>query len=224
MTRIFKFHGQSINDRFIKTAIENLNNGNVVLVPTDTGYAFVAHPRLESGVAKFFELRSTHSKQKPFSLLCADTASVGRIATLTTPTYRLAQRAWPGPYTFILEPNKLAPKLASGPKRKSIGIRVPNHFITKALLQEMNEPLLVTSVTDAEELQKEMYYEDQNEVDHWWTSAASIVGHFRNQNFICLEAESFIPLRTSTIIDFTEEPAVIIRDGEWDTDIIGSLS
>ncbi len=152
MTQILNIHQKNPEKRHIKTATSVLEMGGIVLAPSETGYCFLGNASLESTHSRFLQLRPGHPKNKPFSLLCTNIAQVSKIAYLSTQVFRIATRVWPGPYTFILQCNKNTPKIAAGPKRKTVGIRISNHPVIENILNEFQHPLLVTSVTDEDEI------------------------------------------------------------------------
>lgn len=225
-TTILPVHGKNPQPRNIRIAADAIEKGEIVLIPTETGYCFVGDAKLESTRKSFLALREAHPNKKPFSILCKDIAQASSCALITTTIYRIATRAFPGPFTFILEINRNTPKFAGGPKRKSVGVRISSNQVTRDLINYFGRPLLITSVTDVEELEEQSYFEENNSNDHelpWWVDAYSICEHFKGMVPFALAAEESVPLKASTIIDFTQSPAVIIRDGGWDMSHIGFI-
>ncbi|MES2614337.1 MAG: L-threonylcarbamoyladenylate synthase [Bdellovibrionota bacterium] len=221
MTQILQVHEKNPEKRYIKTASSMLESGKIILVPTDTGYCFVGDSAKESSHSNFLALRPSHPKQKPFSLVCKDISQVSHIAQLSTQIFRIATRIWPGPYTLILECNKNTPKVAAGPKRKTVGIRIPSHPILKGLIEEFQNPLLITSVTDEDELIADEYFEHDDQVNSWWTNAKEICARAPKGSLaLALENDEPVPLRVSTIVDFSGDSPVLVRDGGWEFDFI----
>jgi tRNA threonylcarbamoyl adenosine modification protein (Sua5/YciO/YrdC/YwlC family) len=209
--------------RFVRMAAEALQRGQVILCPTETGYCLLGSAHQESTHKTFLTLRQAHPAKKPFSLLCKDVQQMGQVANVTTAIFRVATRALPGPYTFILESNRRTPKFAGSLKRNTLGIRISNHPVVVALFEEFPEPLLVTSVTDAEELEITDYFNDEEQIDAWWTSAEEICSRFQTGIALALACNEPVPMRVSTVVDFTQDPPTIIRDGGWDTDVLGLI-
>jgi len=218
---ILKIHGTPPNARHIESAAEALRMGHVVLAPTETGYCFFGDPESDAVFETLLKLRPGHPRNKPLSLLCGDLKQVASIATLDTPVYRVASRVLPGPYTFILPCTRKTPGAACGPKRKTVGVRVSDHPVATALVKEFGAPLVLTSVTDAEELIGTLYYEDVQDPDSWWVSPEAILSKCASRVPFALEWNDFVPMRVSTVVDFTVVPPVIIRDGGWPTEALG---
>jgi tRNA threonylcarbamoyl adenosine modification protein (Sua5/YciO/YrdC/YwlC family) len=223
MTQIFKIHEQNPEKRMMKLCIQALEDEKVLLVPSDTGYCYIGSARSEVTHDRFLKLRPGHPKNKPFSLLCRDISQVSQIAHINTQIFRTLSRAWPGPYTFILECQKMAAKILGGPKRTTVGVRISSHPIIETLSQAHEFPLLTTSVTDEDELIAQGYFEKESNIesqqDCWWTEASQICARLpKNMLDIGLESTDAVPIQVSTIIDFTTSPAgpELVRDGGWE--------
>jgi tRNA threonylcarbamoyl adenosine modification protein (Sua5/YciO/YrdC/YwlC family) len=224
MTRILPVHEENPEPRHIKAATDILHKGGIVLAPTETGYCFFGDASKSETYDRFHSLRQAHPRTKPFSLLCRDLTQVSEISVMPTPVFRIAKRALPGPYTFILEANRNTPRSHAGSKRKTIGIRISSHTVTQALVESFEGILAVTSVTDAEELLNDNYFEsDADQFDAWWTTAATICERLPEGADIALENDTFVPMHVSTVVDFSTLPPTLIRDGGWDTNVLGLL-
>jgi tRNA threonylcarbamoyl adenosine modification protein (Sua5/YciO/YrdC/YwlC family) len=224
MALLLKFYENSLNQRHIDKAVSALDNGDIILIPTETGYCYAGKSNLDSSYIALLELRQAHPKTKPFSILCKDLKQVSSVAEVTTPIYRYAAKAFPGPYTFILKCNRNSPQFSKGTKRKTIGVRVSGHPVTALLMENVSEPLVITSVTDGEELIQENYYEDVQTPDSWWVNPDQIAERANSRMTIALEWEDFVPMRVSTVIDFSEDPPRLIREGGFDErNLFGTL-
>lgn len=222
MTQVLSIHQKNPDKRHIKKVIEILDGGGIILAPSETGYCFIASSSCDSSHEKFLKLRPGHPKNKPFSLFCKDISQVSKIAYLNTQTFRIATRAWPGPYTFVLPCTKNTPKIASGPKRKTVGIRISNHPIIECITNEFSHPLLVTSVTDEDELIAQDYFEKDTKQDFWWTNVIEICKQaIHGKIDLAIECNEIVPIKVSTIVDFTQEPPILLRDGGWALDFLG---
>ena len=221
MTQVLKVYDDNINPRHIAAACECLLNKGLVLAPTETGYCFFGDALLDTTHARFLSLRQAHPRHKPFSVLCKDLAQIGCIANLDTPIYRVASRVLPGPFTFILAATRTTPQYASAPKRETVGVRISSHPVAAALAAEFNKPLLITSVTDADELLAEDYYDADNVEDHWWTSVDEICVKFAGEFGVALESNNPVPLAVSTVVDYTQESPALVRDGGWGLERLG---
>jgi tRNA threonylcarbamoyl adenosine modification protein (Sua5/YciO/YrdC/YwlC family) len=223
VAQLLQIHSNTPHLRFVRMAAEALQKGQVILCPTETGYCLLGNAQRESTHKTFLTIRQAHPAKKPFSLLCKDVQQMGQVANVTTPIFRVATRAFPGPYTFILESNRLTPKFAGSPKRNTLGIRISNHPVVEALFEEFPEPLLITSITDAEELEITDYFNDEEQIDAWWTNAEDICSRVSSGISVALACTESVPMRVSTVVDFTQEPPAIIRDGGWNSDILGLI-
>lgn len=224
MTQILKVHDGNPNPRNIAQAAQALDRGELVLCPTETGYCLFGDAQLESTHTRFLRLRQAHPKHKPFSLLCSSIGQVAKCAQLETTVFRAASRVLPGPFTLILPANRHTPLFAAGPKRKTVGIRISNHPVAAHLVEAFEKPVLITSVTDAEEILADHYYDpDDPAADHWWTSPESICAKFKNEISIALSSDEPCPLRVSTVVDFSQSPPQVLRDGGWDLAELGML-
>lgn len=222
MTQFLSIHQKNPDKRQIKKVIEIIDGGGIILAPSETGFCYIGSASLESTHEKFLKLRPGHPKNKPFSLLCKDISQVSKIAYLSTQIFRLASRVWPGAYTLILPCSKNTPKIAAGPKRKTVGVRISSHPIAENIVREFDHPLLVTSVTDEEELIEQDYFNEDTKDDFWWTDVNKIWNQAaKNLINIAIDDGEQIPIKVSTIIDFSQEPPVLIRDGGIDLDLIG---
>jgi tRNA threonylcarbamoyl adenosine modification protein (Sua5/YciO/YrdC/YwlC family) len=197
--------------------VQGIRDGALALIPTDTGFCFVGDPSSASTLKAFLRLRAAHPRHKPFSLLVPGIASLSEFATITTPQYRILKKLLPGPYTVILAKNRRTPEAATGQKRDRVGIRLPNMPWLNGLLGALDAPLLVTSVTDAEELRMGDYYDGEaSSPDAWWAYGEEILKLHGHEIGYFVDPHEPQPMRVSTIFDLTEEPPIMLRDGGWD--------
>ena len=186
--------------RKIDKIIQLLNKGGLIVVPTDTIYAFAASIHSKKGMEKLSKIKEVKLKRSQFSLICDD---LSEIATYTKPinrsTFRLMKDVLPGPFTFVLNANNHVSKLFESNK-KEVGIRVPDHGLTRALISRLGHPLVSSSVHDKDEIieyttdPKAIYERYENKVD-----AVIDCGYGNNV--------------ASTVIDCTKEENKIIRQG-----------
>lgn len=219
-TTILDVHEDNPEPRLIRRAADSLANGDLILIPTDTGYSFVGDPNLESTLKRFLAFRPRHPVKQPFSLLCQDLAQCSNVALLDTRVYRIATRAFPGPFTFVLETRRTTPKYVAQGKPRTVGIRIPDHNVARSLLACFGGPLLVTSVTADSELDDGRYFDGHDE-DAWWTEVDNICDHYGTVCDLALRNDKPVPMHVSTVIDFTTDPATIVRDGGWDLEPLG---
>ena len=138
-------HPDNPQARLIKQACQIIHAGGIVAVPTDSCYALVCHLDDKEAVQRLRRIRAVDEKHH-LTLLCRDLSDIATYAKVDNRQYRLLKSATPGPYTFILEATKEVPRRLSHPSRKTIGLRVPEHKITQALLTELGQPLLGTTL------------------------------------------------------------------------------
>lgn len=157
---LFSINSQNPQMRLIRKAAEILRDGGVVIYPTDTAYGLGCDLFNKKGIEKIYRIKRRSEKQ-PFSFVCADLKDISRYARVSDYAYKTMKRLLPGPYTFILEASRLVPKIIL-PKRQTTGIRVPDNRICLALVGELGQPVISTSVkgddgelmTDPAEMEK----------------------------------------------------------------------
>ncbi len=150
MTDIISIHHENPQLRLIKRLVPLLQNKGVVVYPTDSGYAIGCLLGSKISLNRIRRIRDL-DKDHLFTLLCRDLSEISKYARINTPTYRLLKAHTPGAYTFVLPATVDADKLLKHPKRKTIGVRIPSHPVTLALLEECDAPLLSVSLIDPEE-------------------------------------------------------------------------
>ncbi len=145
MSQFFQIHVENPQPRLINQAAEIIEKGGVVIYPTDTTYALACAIGNKAGIERIRQLRQLDEKHN-FTLICRDLSDLGIYAKVSTSAFRLLKTYTPGPYTFILEATREVPRILMHPKRRTIGLRVPNFPITQALLGQLEQPLLTTSL------------------------------------------------------------------------------
>ena len=145
MSQFFEVHPENPQPRLLKQAVQLLERGGVLAVPTDSSYALVCHLDDKAAADRLRRIREVDDKHH-LTLLCRDLSELASYAKVDNRQYRLLKLATPGPYTFILEASKEVPRRVSHPSRKTIGLRVPQHTALQALLELHNAPLLATTL------------------------------------------------------------------------------
>lgn len=145
MAQRFELHPVNPQPRLLRQAVQALHGGGVLAVPTDSSYALVCHLDDKAAVQRLRRIRGVDDRHH-LTLLCRDLSELAQYARVDNRQYRLLKAATPGPYTFILEATKDVPRRVSHPARKTIGLRVPDHAVTLALLQLHGAPLLATTL------------------------------------------------------------------------------
>ena len=143
---IVSINRQNPQMRLIRKAVDILRQGGIIVYPTDTFYGLGCDLFNKRGIERIYDIKR-RSRKQPFSFICADLKEISRYARVSDYAYKTMRRLLPGPYTFILEASRLVPKIIL-PKRLTTGIRVPDDAICLALVRELGQPIISTSVSD----------------------------------------------------------------------------
>ena len=206
MAQYFVVHPQNPQPRLMKQAGQLLAGGGLVAVPTDSSYAVAARLDDKAAADSLRRLRGLDERHH-LTLLCRDLAEIGHFARVDNRQYRLLKAATPGPWTFILEATREVPRRVSHPSRKTIGIRVPDHRVTLALLEEVGAPLLSTTLIPRGE---EDALNDPEEIGARYAHELAAV----------VDAGA-CPQSPTTVIDLTGEPPQVLRRGRGDPAVLG---
>jgi tRNA threonylcarbamoyl adenosine modification protein (Sua5/YciO/YrdC/YwlC family) len=206
MAQYFEVHPENPQVRLIKQAAQILHSGGVAAVPTDSSYALVCHLDDKAAAEQLRRIRQVDDKHH-LTLLCRDLSELSTYARVDNWQYRLMKLGTPGPFTFILEATKEVPRRVSHPSRRTIGLRVPDHKVLHALLDELGQPLLATTLIAPGET------EAMNDADE-------IRAHFEKQLQAVVDAGA-CPLQPTTIIDLTGDEPVLVRQGRGDLATLG---
>ena len=141
---LLSINSQNPQMRLIKKAADILRQGGIIIYPTDTVYGLGCDLSNKKGIERIYELKKRNRKE-PLSFVCSDLKHISQYAEVTDYAYRTMKRLLPGAYTFILEASRLVPKIIL-PKRSTTGIRVPDNQICLALIRELGQPIISTSV------------------------------------------------------------------------------
>lgn len=144
MAKIFSVHPDNPQSRRIEEIKSALSSGAVMLYPTDTVYAIGCDLNAKSAVERVRQIKQL-ANDKPLTFLCPSLSNVATYAFVSDTAYRIMKRLIPGTYTFLLPATKLVPRLVQSPKRKTTGIRVPNHTVCLAMLEALENPIISTS-------------------------------------------------------------------------------
>lgn len=145
MSQFFQIHPKNPQLRLIRKAVAMIREGAVIAYPTDSAYALACHIGDKKALDRIIRIRQLDEKHN-FTLMCRDLSEIAVYAKVNNTAYRLMNACTPGAYTFILPATRDVPRRLMHPKKRTIGIRVPNHVITRALLEELNEPMLSTTL------------------------------------------------------------------------------
>ena len=167
MSQFFQIHPLNPQVRLIRQAVEIIRNGGLVVYPTDSSYALGCHVGDKRGMERIRRIRDLDNGHN-FTLMCRDLSEISTYAKVDNSSYRLLKSLTPGAYTFILKATHEVPRRLQNPKRKTIGIRVPDHPVTQALLDELSEPLMSSTLilpgkdmpeTDANDIRERLEHE-----------------------------------------------------------------
>ena len=145
MSQFFHIHPVNPQARLVRQAVEILRNDGLLVYPTDSSYALGCHVGDKRGMERIRRIRKLDNKHN-FTLMCRDLSEISSYARVDNSSYRLLKSLTPGAYTFILRATHEVPRRLQHPKRKTIGIRIPDHPVAQALLEELGEPLMSSTL------------------------------------------------------------------------------
>jgi len=202
---LLKLHPDNPSDRHVKRVCQILDNNGIIIFPTDTVYAFACSIHSKRAFEKLCRLRQIQPKKAVFSMICADMTQASPYLTqISTPNFRVLNKNLPGPFTFILHSGRALPShMRNG--RKTIGLRIPNHPVTQAIVTQLDTPLITTSLRSDDEILE--YYVDPEEIHSEYGKLVDCVvdsgtGHFY----------------PSTVVDLSGEDVTVVRQGKWELD------
>jgi tRNA threonylcarbamoyl adenosine modification protein (Sua5/YciO/YrdC/YwlC family) len=207
MAELVKLHDDHPDPRNVRKVLDALNSSGLIVCPTDTVYSFAAKLGSPKGFDRLARAKGVKPEKAHFSLLCADLSDLSRYAQhISNPLFKTMKRLLPGPYTFVLPASGEVPKLYKG-KKKTIGIRVPDHPVAQHLLRELGSPLVVSSVHDEDELME-------------YTTDPELICE-RNGHLVDLVVDGGIgQLEASTVLDCTGSDIEVIREGLGPVDLL----
>ncbi len=173
MSQFFQIHPQNPQQRLIRQAVEIIRRGGVVAYPTDSCYALGCAIEYKSAQERIRRIRRVDAKHN-FTLVCRDLGEIATYARVDNQIYRLLKTLTPGPYTFILRATNEVPRRLQNPRRKTIGIRVPDNVIAQALCEELGQPLMSSTLilpdddmpmTDPEDMREALEHQVELVID-----------------------------------------------------------
>jgi len=206
MAQYFSVHPDNPQARLLKQAVQLLNQGQVLAVPTDSSYALVCHVDDKAAVDQLRRIRGVDEKHH-LTLLCRDLSELANYARVDNRQFRLIKQATPGPFTFILEATKEVPRRLSHPQRKTIGLRVPEHKVLQELLGLHGAPLIASTLIPPGE---EQPLNDPQEIRE----------RLEHQIGAVIDAGACV-LEPTTVIDMTQDEPEVLRQGQGDPAILG---
>jgi tRNA threonylcarbamoyl adenosine modification protein (Sua5/YciO/YrdC/YwlC family) len=203
MARYIDVHPENPQPRVIDQLVALLKDDALIALPTDSGYALVSRLDNHAGKDRILNIRDLDDKHH-FTLLCKDFSQLGQFVQVDNHVFRAIKAVTPGPYTFILEATREVPRRLMHPKKKTVGVRIPDHAIVHALVDAMGEPLMAsTLILPGEEEPRSMGWDIKEELDHLVEAV--------------VEAGE-CPATPTTVVDYSDGTPVVVRRGAGDPD------
>ncbi|MDQ8022233.1 MAG: L-threonylcarbamoyladenylate synthase [Moraxellaceae bacterium] len=199
MAQFFEIHPEHPQPRLIRQAVQILRDGGLIAVPSDAAYSLVGHIGDADVIERIRRIRQVGERHH-FTLMCRDLSQISTYARVDNSQYRLLKACTPGAYTFILEATKEVPKRLLHAKRKTIGLRVPEHPVLSALMEELGEPLLSSTLLLPEE-------------DLPLTDPQEIRERLERQLDLVIDA-GHCGAEVTTVVDLTSGDAELVREGQ----------
>lgn len=201
MSQFYQIHPENPQARLIRNAVDIIHNGGVVVYPTDSGYALGCHIGDKTALDRIRRIRKLDDKHN-FTLVCRDLSEIATYAKVNNTAYRLLRHTTPGAYTFILQATSEVPRRLMHPKRKTVGLRVPDNAIAAALLADLGEPLMsVTLIMPGDEFPLTDPYDIRETLEH--------------EVDLVIDG-GYCGMEPTTVVDLADDRSVILRAGKGD--------
>jgi len=208
MSQFFQIHPDNPQPRLIDKAVEIIRQGGVIAYPTDSGYALGCHLGDKNAQERIRRIREVDDKHN-FTLVCRDLSELATYAKVDNTAYRLIKSLTPGPYTFILAATREVPRRLQNPKRKTIGLRVPDNRIAQALLETLGEPLMSsTLILPGDDMPLTDPYDIRDTLEH---SLDLVIDG------------GYCGFEPTTVVDLTGDTPVVLREGLGDVGVFAGL-
>jgi tRNA threonylcarbamoyl adenosine modification protein (Sua5/YciO/YrdC/YwlC family) len=201
VAKLIEVHPADPQPRRVKKIVESIESGGLIAYPTDSSYALGCHIGDKRAIDRIHRIRRT-TRSHNFTLVCRDLAEIGTYARVENWAYRLIKSRTPGPYTFILPATREVPKRLQNPKRRTIGLRVPDHVFVRAALDELGEPIMSSTLLLPDD-------------DRPLTDPLEIEERIGHEIDIIVDAGP-TGIEPTTVIDLTGGDVVILRKGRGD--------
>jgi len=202
VSQFFQIHPENPQARLIREAVDIIKGGGVVVYPTDSAYALGCHIGDKNALDRIRRIRKLDARHN-FTLVCRDLSEIATYAKVDNAVYRLLKHSTPGPYTFILRATSEVPRRLMHPKRKTVGLRVPDNPIAAALLADLGEPLMsVTLIMPGEEYPLMDPYDIRQILEH---------------DVDLVIDGGYCGMEATTVVDLADEAPMILRAGKGDT-------
>ncbi|MEM9256086.1 MAG: L-threonylcarbamoyladenylate synthase [Pseudomonadota bacterium] len=202
MSQFFQIHPDNPQARLVRQAVDIIRDGGVIVYPTDSAYALGCHIGDKNALDRIRRIRRLDSRHN-FTLVCRDLSEIATYARVDNTVYRLLRHATPGPYTFILRATSELPRRLLHPKRKTVGLRVPDNAIAAALLADLDEPLMsVSLIMPGEDLPLIDPYEIRSLLEH--------------EVDLVIDG-GYCGMEPTTVVDLADDTPLVLRAGKGDT-------
>jgi tRNA threonylcarbamoyl adenosine modification protein (Sua5/YciO/YrdC/YwlC family) len=201
VAKYFDVHPDNPQPRTIRQVVDVVRTGGLIAYPTDSCFALGCALGNKDGMDRIRELRHLDDRH-PFTLMCRDFAQMGQFVQINNSLFRALKAATPGPYTFILPATREVPRRLQHPKKKTVGVRIPDHVVAQALLEELGEPMLSSTLTLPGETEPMTQgWEIKEELDHALDAVLD---------------SGECGVEPTTVVDFSSGEPEIVRKGAGD--------
>jgi tRNA threonylcarbamoyl adenosine modification protein (Sua5/YciO/YrdC/YwlC family) len=198
---LLKVYPDSINQRHIQKVVDSLRNGGVVIIPTDTVYAFACDIKSNRAFERFCKIKNVKPEKANFSFVCYDLSDISNYTKpFSREVFRVMKHHLPGPFTFILNASSEVPNIFRSNK-KTIGIRVPDNSIAREIVKELGNPIMVASVRDDDDVVE--YFTDASDIEATYSGVVDMI----------IDG-GYSEAHPSTVVDCTSDVPAIIRQGK----------
>ena len=201
MARFIDIHPETPQQRSVDQAVAVLNDGGLVAIPTDSGYALAAQLGNKDALDRIRSIRRLDDKHH-FTLVCKDFAQLGQFVHVDNAIFRAVKNATPGPYTFILPATREVPRRLLHPKKKTVGARIPDHAVVQALLDALGEPILTSTLI--------LPGETDAMTEGW------LVQEALEHEVDAIVESGEVTADPTTVIDFVDGVPEVVREGAGD--------
>jgi len=201
VSQFYQIHPENPQARLVRSAADIVRGGGVVVYPTDSAYALGCHSGDKNALDRIRRIRKLDDRHN-FTLVCRDLSEIATYAKVNNSAYRLLRHCTPGPYTFILKATSEVPRRLMHPKRKTVGLRVPDNRIAAALLEDLGEPMMsVTLIMPGEEYPMIDPYDIRDTLQH--------------EVDLVIDG-GYCGMEPTTVIDLADEVPMVLRVGKGD--------